>query len=101
MVVVNTDLNEQAFRWCEDWNSRFHKSTGCTPAALHAAEPLTQVGGDQDLKKVFLKYMAPLRRISMDGFISFDGRRYGVPFSYSKGQVRVMREKERLSGMEA
>ena len=44
--------------------------------------------------------MAPLRRISMDGFINYDGRRYGVPFSYTKKKVRVMRDKDLLTIMD-
>lgn len=95
-----TDLNEQAVRWCDDWNSRFHKSTGFTPDYEHATEPLTYVEYNQGLKEVFWEYMAPLRRISMDGFINYDGRRYGVPFSYTKKKVRVMRDKDLLTIMD-
>ena len=95
-----TDLNEQVVRWCDDWNSRFHQSTGFTPDYEHATEPLTYVEYNQGLKEVFLEYMAPLRRISMDGFINYDGRRYGVPFSYTKKKVRVMRDKDLLTIMD-
>ena len=95
-----TDLNEQVVRWCDDWNSRFHKSTGFNPDYEHATEPLAYVEYNQGLKEVFLEYMAPLRRISMDGFINYDGRRYGVPFSYTKKKVRVMRDKDLLTIMD-
>ena len=95
-----TDLNEQVVRWCDDWNSRFHQSTGFTPDYEHATEPLAYVEYNQGLKEVFLEYMAPLRRISMDGFINYDGRRYGVPFSYTKKKVRVMRDKDLLTIMD-
>ncbi len=87
-----TDLNEQAFKWCEDWNSRFHKSTGKTPAADHCAEPVRRVTDDEILQHTFMEYLAPLRSISIDGFVCLDGRRYGVPFSYHKRKVRVMRD---------
>ena len=91
-----TDLNEQALRWCDDWNSRMHKSTGKVPAIVHSGEPLTRIGGNEVLQHIYMEYLAPLRTISSDGFISLDGRRYGVPFSYHKKQVRVMRDKNEL-----
>ena len=91
-----TDLNEQALRWCDDWNSRMHKSTGRVPAIVHSGEPLTRTEGNEVLQHIYMEYLAPLRTISNDGFISLDGRRYGVPFSYHKKQVRVMRDKNEL-----
>ena len=91
-----TDLNEQALRWCDDWNSRMHKSTGRVPAIVHSGEPLTRTEGNEVLQHIYMEYLAPLRTISNDGFISLDGRRYGVPFSYHKKQVRVMRDKKEL-----
>lgn len=87
-----TDLNEQAVRWCDDWNSRFHKSTGKTPVAEHFAEPLRTASEDEMLQHTFMEYLAPLRTISIDGFVCLDGRRYGVPFSYHKKKARVMRD---------
>ena len=36
----------------------------------------------------------------MDGFINYDGRRYGVPFSYTTKKVRVMRDKDLLTIMD-
>ena len=91
-----TDLNEQALRWCDDWNSRMHKSTGRVPAIVHSGEPLNRTEGNEVLQHIYMEYLAPLRTISNDGFISLDGRRYGVPFSYHKKQVRVMRDKKEL-----
>lgn len=91
-----TDLNEQALRWCDDWNSRFHASTGITPSAVHPSEPVRTAMGDEFLQHVFMEYLAPLRSISLDGFVCLDGRRYGVPFSYHKKKARVMRDKDQL-----
>ena len=39
-----------------------------------------------------MEYLAPLRTISIDGFVCLDGRRNGVPFSYHKKKARVMRD---------
>ncbi|MGN1232295.1 MAG: IS21 family transposase [Candidatus Cryptobacteroides sp.] len=91
-----TDLNEQALRWCDDWNARFHASTGFTPSVDHSAEPVRNVAEDNFLQHVLLEYLAPLRSISIDGFVCLDGRRYGVPFSYHKKKARVMRDKDQL-----
>ena len=95
-----TDLNEQVMCWCDGWNSRFHRSTGFNPGCEHSKEPLTYVECNQELKDVFLWYLAPLRKISMDGFINYDGRTYGVPFSYTKKKVRVMRDRDQLTIMD-
>ena len=39
-----------------------------------------------------LKYLCPLRKISFDGFVNFEGRRFGVPYSYTKKLCRVRRD---------
>ncbi|MGN1189241.1 MAG: IS21 family transposase [Candidatus Ornithospirochaeta sp.] len=91
-----TDLNGQVATWCDDWNSRFHRSTGKTPATEHRAEPVRTADGDETLQHTFMEYLAPLRTISIDGFVCLDGRRYGVPFSYHKKKARVMRDKDLL-----
>ena len=38
-----------------------------------------------------LLYLCPPRRISFDGFVTYEGRRFGVPYSYSGKTVRVCR----------
>lgn len=38
-----------------------------------------------------LFYLCPERRISFDGFVNYEGRRFGVPYSYSGKTARVMR----------
>ena len=41
-------------------------------------------------------YLCPLRRISFDGFVNYEGRRFGVPYWYSGKTCRVSREGEWL-----
>lgn len=41
-------------------------------------------------------YLCPPRRISFDGFVNYEGRRFGVPFRYAGRDVRVCRQKETL-----
>ena len=39
-------------------------------------------------------YLCPRRRISFDGFVSYEGRRFGVPYWYSGKTCRVSRDGE-------
>lgn len=36
-------------------------------------------------------YLCPRRKISFDGFVSYEGRRFGVPYWYSGKACRVNR----------
>ena len=36
--------------------------------------------------------LCPLRKISFDGFVNYEGRRFGVPYQYTGALVRVMRK---------
>ena len=38
----------------------------------------------------------PLRKISFDGFVNYEGRRFGVPYRYTGSLVRVRRENTQL-----
>ena len=44
-----------------------------------------------------LLYLFPERKISFDGFITYEGRRFGVPYSYGQSIVRVNRTDRILS----
>ena len=57
----------------------------CLPAARRV-EPDDEVA----------KYLCPLRRISFDGFVSYEGRRFGVPCWYPGRDCRVNRDGETL-----
>ena len=37
-------------------------------------------------------YLCPRRKISFDGFVSYEGRRFGVPYWYSGKACRVNRD---------
>ena len=43
-----------------------------------------------------LLYLCPLRKISFDGFVNYEGRRFGVPFRYAGHDVRICRKREIL-----
>ena len=38
------------------------------------------------------KYLCPLRQISFDGFVNYEGRRFGVPYWYEEHSCRVKRD---------
>ena len=40
--------------------------------------------------------LCPIRKISFDGFINYEGRRFGVPFKFKGATVRVCRNGDSL-----
>lgn len=87
-----TDLNKKALEWCNDENSKLQKGLGVIPSDEHGTEMLKSLPSSDAL----IPYMAPLRAITSDGFVFYEGRRYGVPLSYTKKKARVLRDKENL-----
>ena len=43
-----------------------------------------------------LCYLCPERKISFDGFVNYEGRRFGVPFSYRGSTARIMRKDDMI-----
>lgn len=41
-------------------------------------------------------YLCPERRISFDGFVNYEGRRFGVPFHYKGTTARIMRKDDMI-----
>lgn len=87
-----TDLNEKALEWCNIENSVLQKGLGVIPSEEHEKEILVALPETI----LLLPYMAPVRLITNDGFVFYEGRRYGVPLSYSKKKARVMRSADKL-----
>jgi len=86
-----TDLNIEALKWCNIQNGKYHKAVDCIPCEVHTRE-CQSVAAIMTLTIETMKYLCPLRKISFDGFINYEGRRFGVPYSYTKKQCRVRRE---------
>jgi len=86
-----SDLNEAALTWCNEVNQCYKKEIDDIPKFLHnekcfkTAQPL----GDN---KELLFYLCPERRISFDGFVNYEGRRFGIPFRFKGKTVRVCRD---------
>ena len=85
-----SDLNEAALKWCISRNARFNRKLEASPDDIHnsscTANLSTLVENDE-----ILRYLCPERRVSFDGFINYEGRRFGVPYSYPHKIVRVRR----------
>ena len=86
-----TDLNIEALRWCEKQNNDYHKVSDCVPAREHARRCMTS-SREFTLTNDARRYLCPERRISFDGFVNYEGRRFGVPHSYKTRVCRVMRK---------
>ena len=90
-----TDLNRAALEWCSRQNSSYHNATAGVPQELHeswCAEHLRIL----EMNPSLLFYLCPERRISFDGFVNYEGRRFGVPFSYRLSTARVMRKDDMI-----
>lgn len=86
-----TDLNYEALKWCNEQNGRYHRSVDCVPQAMHSTECIQKARTLMMTKEV-MKYLCPLRRISFDGFVNYEGRRFGVPYQYTKRLCRIRRD---------
>jgi transposase len=86
-----TDLNYEALRWCNAQNGKYHKAVDCIPAEKHQSECMMTakiLTVDHDV----MMYLCPVRKISFDGFVNYEGRRFGVPYWYQKKTCRVKRD---------
>lgn len=79
------DLNSQVLEWCKKVDSKVHGTTGEIPLEVSSKEPLNPLPE----KAVRDKYRWETRKVTRDGFVSYDGAKYGVPWQYSGKEVRV------------
>ncbi len=90
-----TDLNYEAIRWCNDQDGQYHQCVDCIPSEEHSKRCMT-VAKELELTEEVRYYLCPERRISFDGFVNYEGRRFGVPYRYTNRICRVMREDFKL-----
>jgi hypothetical protein len=69
------DLNGQARLWCEQLNGRVHRTTHQRPVDRLAAEGLRPLPAGW----AWERFLAEERRVSWDGYVSYDGVLYGLP----------------------
>jgi hypothetical protein len=69
------DLNRQAHIWCERINRRVHRTTHERPRERREQEPLSP------LPEAFAweRFATEERKVSWDGYLSYDGVLYGLP----------------------
>ena len=90
-----TDLNWQALEWCGRQNGIYHKDTDGVPQQIHrtlCGDHLMELPKTDAVKY----YLCPERKISFDGFVNYEGRRFGVPYSYPGATARVSRSGDTL-----
>ena len=85
-----TDLNWQALEWCHAQNNIYHRVVDGIPQQLHDAACSKVLRELPDSKEIQF-FLCPERRISFDGFVNYEGRRFGVPYSYPGRTARIMR----------
>lgn len=89
-----TDLNCAALDWCNEQNTSYHRGIG-VPQDIHTGRCAKVVSALDDSYEL-LFYLCPERRISFDGFVSYEGRRFGVPYTYHGKTARVLRDGDTL-----
>ena len=86
------DLNDQARAWCDRLNQRVQRTTRCVPLERWVEEGLSPLPTDF----AWERFGTEERRVSWDGFISYDGVWYGLPSEPCvAGLVVQVRERDR------
>lgn len=86
-----TDLNFEAASWCDRQNSSYHRAVDCVPNDRHTAVCMRSAARLEDTTEPAY-YLCPERKISFDGFVNYEGRRFGVPYWYEGKTCRVKRD---------
>ena len=69
------DLNRQAHVWCERINARVHRTTHERPRERREQEPLVPLPA----AFAWERFATEERKVSWDGYLSYDGVLYGLP----------------------
>ncbi|MBQ0072157.1 MAG: transposase family protein [Spirochaetales bacterium] len=88
-----TELNREALDRCHEKNSMVTRTRDLIPLEAHYKHE--KLGKLPEMDAV-IPYLAPLRKISYDGYVNYENRLYGVPMSFSGKTVRVQRSGEVL-----
>jgi hypothetical protein len=85
-------LNDQARLWCDRLNQKVHRTTLKIPMDLWVEEHLSPLPKDF----AWQRFGTEERKVSWDGFISYDGVQYGLPSQAAvAGSVVLVREHNR------
>lgn len=90
-----SDLNWAALNWCNTQNAGFHRALGFVPQEIHFKD-CTAVLRELSIDSAIRGYLCPERRLSFDGFVSYEGIRFGVPSDYLLPTVRITRDQNSI-----
>ena len=90
-----SDLNVASLEWCNTQNGKYHREIDGIPDEIHNSSCGDTLHVLEETREL-LFYLCPERCISFDGFINYEGRRFGVPFSYRQRTARVRRTQDML-----
>ena len=90
-----TDLNRAALDWCNRQNGIYHRATDGVPQDTHYEHCVKEMQA-LEMTPSLLFYLCPERRISFDGFVNYEGRRFGIPYSYRGSTARIMRNDDMI-----
>ncbi|MGI6666585.1 MAG: IS21 family transposase [Bacillota bacterium] len=80
------DLNNQALTWCAEVGRRIHGTTNERPVDRFKDEKLNPLPRPETL----IRYLSETRKVSTDGFVSFNRSFYGVPWELARKEVDVV-----------
>lgn len=83
-----TSPNGEALLWRASRAGRWRRAVACVPADGHGSA-CRAVAREPEVTDGVAAWLRPRRRISLDGFVSYEGRRLGVPYWYDRGEHRV------------
>jgi len=85
-----SDLNEDVREWYENRNSKYQKNIDGVPSEIHFSKCFPEASELEPTAEI-IGYLSPVRCISFDGFVCYEGRRFGVPCRYTEHTCRVKR----------
>jgi hypothetical protein len=80
------DLNNQALAWCAEVGRRVHGTTNERPVDRFKDERLDPLPRPETL----IRYLTETRKVTRDGFVSFNRSFYGVPWELARKEVGVV-----------
>lgn len=89
-------LNREAALWCAEQGGRWRRAAACVPMREHEAACSANTRPLEVTAEVE-RYLCPRRKISFDGFVSFEGHRYGVPYCDAASRLGIAVGAEELA----
>ena len=80
------DLNNRALAWCAEVGQRIHGTTNERPVDRFKEEKLNPLPRPE----ILVRYLTETRKVSRDGFVSFNRSYYGVPWQLAGKEVAVV-----------